>query len=44
LCAGSVDIINTFLRTLDNKIANEEETVVFPTPPLPPTNIHLRVF
>ncbi len=44
LWAGSVDIINTFERIFDNNIANDEETVVFPTPPFPPTNIHLSVF
>ena len=44
LWAGSVDIINTFLPCFDNKIDNDAEIVVLPTPPLPPTNIHFSVF
>lgn len=31
-------------RTLASWIAREQEVVVFPTPPLPPTNIHLSDF
>ena len=33
LCAGSVEMINTELRCLDNWTASEHEHVVLPTPP-----------
>lgn len=32
------------MRTRANWIAREQDVVVLPTPPLPPTNIHRRVF
>lgn len=35
LCAGSVEIIRTFLRCLDMIVARALLQVVFPTPPLP---------
>ena len=44
LCAGSVEIRRTDRRTLASWMAREQEVVVFPTPPLPPTKIHRRVF
>ena len=44
LCAGSVEMRSTERRTLASCIAREHDVVVFPTPPLPPTNIHRRVF
>lgn len=34
----------TDLRTRASWIAREHDVVVFPTPPLPPTKIHRRVF
>jgi hypothetical protein len=33
LCAGSVEISRTDLRTLANWMASEQEVVVLPTPP-----------
>ena len=44
LCAGSVEMRRTDRRTLASWIAREHDVVVFPTPPLPPTNIQRRVF
>mmetsp|Transcript_19645 Transcript_19645/g.56317 ORF Transcript_19645/g.56317 Transcript_19645/m.56317 type:complete len:266 (-) Transcript_19645:783-1580(-) len=41
LCAGSVDSINTLPLLLASSTAMEHEVVVLPTPPLPPTKIHL---
>ena len=42
LWAGSVEIIKTVSRIFANCVATEQEHVVFPTPPLPPTKIHLK--
>ena len=44
LCAGSVEMRRTERRTLASCMAREQEVVVFPTPPLPPTKIQRRVF
>lgn len=43
LWAGSVDMIRTEDLTWERRIPNVELHVVFPTPPFPPTNTHLRV-
>ncbi|GER26418.1 isoleucine--tRNA ligase, partial [Striga asiatica] len=43
LWAGSVEIMSTEDLTLASKMARIELHVVFPTPPLPPTNTHLSV-
>ena len=43
LWAGSVEMINVFFPFPANVVAKLLLVVVFPTPPLPPTNIHLRV-
>lgn len=42
--AGSVEIKSTDLRTRLSWIAREQDVVVLPTPPLPPTKIHRSVF
>eukprot|EP00128_Syssomonas_multiformis_P017429 Colp12_sorted_trinity150504_noHs@7695 len=44
LCAGSVEISSTLRLTLANWIPKLQLQVVLPTPPFPPTKIHLRVF
>jgi hypothetical protein len=44
LCAGSVEMRSTERRTLASWMASEQEVVVFPTPPFPPTKIQRRVF
>ena len=44
LCAGSVEMRRTDLRTRASWMAREQEVVVLPTPPLPPTKIQRRVF
>ena len=44
LCAGSVDMRRTDLRCLASWMAREHDVVVLPTPPLPPTKIHRKVF
>jgi len=41
LCAGSVDTISTFSRTVLSSTPRQHEVVVFPTPPLPPVKAHL---
>ena len=41
--AGSVDIIKIFFPLFVDKTDKDEETVVLPTPPFPPTNIHFKV-
>ena len=43
LCAGSVEMIRTLSRTPASCVAKLQEQVVLPTPPLPPTKIHLSV-
>uniref|UniRef100_A0A8C3BGI2 Telomerase RNA component interacting RNase n=1 Tax=Cairina moschata TaxID=8855 RepID=A0A8C3BGI2_CAIMO len=43
LCAGSVEMMRTLSRTLESCTARLQLRVVFPTPPLPPTKIHLRL-
>jgi hypothetical protein len=40
LWAGSVEMIRTFFLTWERRMERQEEVVVFPTPPLPPTKIH----
>lgn len=40
LCAGSVEMSSTERRTRASWMARLHDVVVFPTPPLPPTNIH----
>ena len=42
LCAGSVEISRTLGRHWANWVARAQLVVVLPTPPLPPTKIHLR--
>lgn len=42
LCAGSVEMRRTERRTFASWIAREQDVVVFPTPPLPPTKIQRR--
>lgn len=44
LCAGSVEISNTLCLCFVISTARDEEVVVLPTPPFPPTKIHLRDF
>lgn len=44
LWAGSVDINKVFPLVLDNWIAIEDDVVVFPTPPFPPTKINYKLF
>lgn len=39
-----MEIRRTESRTFESCTANEQEEVVLPTPPLPPTKIHLRDF
>lgn len=43
LWAGSVEMISTYLPCSARRVAMEEEVVVLPTPPLPPTKIQRRV-
>ena len=38
LCAGSVEMMSTLSRAAASATASAHEQVVFPTPPLPPTN------
>jgi hypothetical protein len=40
LCAGSVDTISTLRRADASATPSEQDDVVLPTPPLPPTNTH----
>jgi hypothetical protein len=44
LWAGSVLMISTLPRCADSCTARLLEQVVLPTPPLPPTQIHFRLF
>src|SRR5690606_29222865 len=44
LCAGSVLIRRTDSRALASWMAREQDVVVLPTPPLPPTKIQRRDF
>mmetsp|Transcript_26918 Transcript_26918/g.57667 ORF Transcript_26918/g.57667 Transcript_26918/m.57667 type:complete len:259 (-) Transcript_26918:74-850(-) len=44
LWAGSVDTIRTFFRVLANWTPKQQLVVVLPTPPLPPTKTHWRLF
>ena len=44
LCAGSVEMRRTDLRCFASWMAREQDVVVFPTPPLPPTKIHRSDF
>ena len=44
LWAGSVEMMSTLSRTPASCTAREQEQVVLPTPPLPPTKIHFRLF
>lgn len=43
MCAGSVDTRRTEDRVVASATDREQDVVVFPTPPLPPTKIHFRV-
>mmetsp|Transcript_16211 Transcript_16211/g.63222 ORF Transcript_16211/g.63222 Transcript_16211/m.63222 type:complete len:250 (-) Transcript_16211:26-775(-) len=43
LCAGSVEIRRTDSLFCARSTASEQEVVVLPTPPFPPTKIHLSV-
>ena len=44
LWAGSVEMMRVFLPPSANRVAKLLLVVVFPTPPLPPTKIHLKDF
>lgn len=44
LWAGSVEMISTDFLAAASWTARDDEHVVLPTPPLPPTKIHFRSF